>query len=389
MKPAAQEDAAGVLGDARRWLEQIVNELRENETGGPPGAIPADGPPTAIQRSGPLGEIALRLLDVEITLRSDLERRTPRSARLRAGQLLKPRLTSLRHHPAEPLTVPAHYLRTQPPQPAPSISIVTPSYNQGEFLERTIYSVLSQHYPNLEYVVQDGGSTDGTADVLERYAPSLTRVESTPDGGHADAVNRGFAGTSGEIMAFLNSDDLLLPGALAYVARYFARHPKVDALYSHRVLIDEYDGRIGAHIVPPHDDATLGLFDFVPQETLFWRRSAWEAAGGEMDTSFGFALDWDLLLRLRDSGARIVRVPRFLGAFRVQEQQKSQTALSSFQADANRLMERGSGRSMTLDEAHARARPYLRRHVAYHSAVRALERLPLPRSRVRTLPVEL
>jgi hypothetical protein len=373
MSPQEQHDGIRTLGDARRWLEQVTIQIEEGELEGQ-DAIP------------PLREIAQRLLDVELRLGPALERRTRRRLRPRFSQWSAPRLTSLHHHRPEPLTVPSHYLRTEPPHPAPTIALVTPSFQQGVFLERTIYSVISQHYPKLEYVIQDGGSTDATIEVLRRYEHSLDRWESTSDGGQADAVNSGFAGTSGEIMAFLNSDDLLLPGALAYVGSYFSKHPEVDALYSHRMLIDEHDGRIGAHVLPPHDNRTLGLFDFVPQETLFWRRRAWEAAGGEMDTSFGFALDWDLLLRLRDSGARIVRVPRFLAAFRVHAAQKSRLDRQTFQQDSERLMARSNARGMTLDEAFARAQPYLRRHVLYHTALRARERLPLPRSHVRTVP---
>jgi GT2 family glycosyltransferase len=376
MRAKEQADAAATLGDARRWLDEIAALLERGEL-------------TVERALPPFQEIAGRLLDVEITMRSDLERRTPRGLGLRVSQWSAPRLTSLRHHRAEPLTVPAHYLRTAPPDPAPRITMVTPTYQQGAFLERTIYSVVSQHYPNLEYVVQDGGSTDETADVLRRWEGAITRIASAADDGQADALNRGFADTTGEIMAFLNSDDLLLPGSLAHVARQFREHPDVDVIYGNRLIIDEFDGRIGAHVLPAHDDATLGLFDYVPQETLFWRRSAWEAAGGHMDTSFGFALDWDLLLRLRDSGARMVHLPRYLGAFRVHGEQKSQKALAAFQRDAERLLQRASGRGMTLDEAHARARPYLRRHVLHHTFARALERLPLPRSRVRTLPPAL
>ena len=154
--------------------------------------------------------------------------------------------------------MPARYLRTRHPKRAPTIAIVTPSYQQGRFLDRTIYSVISQKYPALEYVVHDGGSTDETLEVLHYFEPVLTRWTSESDEGEADAINRGFSNTTGEVMAWLNSDDLLLPGSLAYVARYFVRHPDVDVVYGHRVLIDEHDKRIGAWVLPRHDDAALG-----------------------------------------------------------------------------------------------------------------------------------
>jgi glycosyltransferase involved in cell wall biosynthesis len=287
----------------------------------------------------------------------------------------------------EPLRVPTHYLRTEPPPNPPTISIVTPAYEQGRYLERTLNSVINQSYPRLEYVVQDGGSSDETRAVLEHFDGSLSHWASEPDEGQADAINRGFAHTSGEIMAYLNSDDLLLPGSLAYVARYFAAHPNVDAVYGHRVLIDEHDGQIGAWVLPPHDDKTLTYADYVPQETLFWRRELWERAGGRIDPSFRFALDWDLLLRFRDAGARIVRLPRFLGAFRVHEEQKTGRQQELCEAETERLHQRVLGRGMGDEETYVRVVPYLRRHVMFHTIYRVQERLPLPRTHVRTVPL--
>src|SRR5207302_369335 len=139
----------------------------------------------------------------------------------------------------------------------------------------------------------------------------------------ANGLNVGFEHATGEIMAYLNSDDVLLPGALNYVANYFREHPEVDVVYGHRVVIDEYDQEIGRWVLPGHDDEVLSWADYVPQETLFWRRRIWEDAGGMIDESFRFAIDWDLLIRFRDAGARMARLPRFLGGFRVHPHQKT------------------------------------------------------------------
>jgi glycosyltransferase involved in cell wall biosynthesis len=241
----------------------------------------------------------------------------------RAGRWLVPhRLHSVQYEP-RPLRVPAPPRRRLSDTSLPSIAVVTPSYNQARFLDRTIRSVLDQHYAPLQYVVQDGGSDDGSVAVIERWAPRLTAWESVRDQGQADAVNRGFAKASGEIMAWLNSDDLLLPGSLQVVGEYFATHPAVDVVYGNRIVIDADDGDIGRWIVPGHVDELLSWADYVPQETLFWRRRIWEAAGGRVDVSFRYALDWDLLLRFRAAGARFVHLPRFLGAFRFHPGQKS------------------------------------------------------------------
>jgi glycosyltransferase involved in cell wall biosynthesis len=201
-----------------------------------------------------------------------------------------------------------------PLENAPKISIVTPSYQQGHFLEWTMRSVLEQGYPNLEYVVMDGGSKDGTREILARYKDLLTHCESVPDNGQADAVVRGFEHTTGEIMAYLNSDDLLAPGALDFAARYLNEHPEVDAIYSHRVFIDEENIVTRYWILPPHHSWMMERWDYIPQETCFWRRRIYEKVGG-IDRSFHFALDYDLFVRFMKHG-RMERVNRFLGAFR-------------------------------------------------------------------------
>lgn len=195
-----------------------------------------------------------------------------------------------------------------------TISIVTPSFNQGRFLEWTLRSVLLQDFAPLEYVVMDGGSSDQTGEILSRYRSRLTHVESAPDGGQADAVARGFAHTTGEIMAYLNSDDMLAPGALEFVSNFFEHHPRVDALYSHRVFVDEENVVNSYWILPPHSNWLMKRWDYIPQETCFWRRRIYDKAGG-IDASFEFALDYDLFARFMEHG-RLVRANRFLGAFR-------------------------------------------------------------------------
>jgi GT2 family glycosyltransferase len=255
------------------------------------------------------------------------------------------------YHAPRPLRVPDRYTRSPRLDSPPSISIVTPSFNQARFLPQTMSSVLDQGYAALEYVVQDGGSADGTGTVLERFRSRLHHAESRSDLGQAHAINLGFSRTSGELMAYLNSDDLLLPGSLDYVARYFAAHPKVDVVYGHRVLIDEQGREIGRWILPPHRDEHLYYADYVPQETLFWRRRIWQRAGGQVDQSFFFAIDWELLFRFIEAGARIVRLPRFLGAFRVHDAQKTTRQLAGIGAyEMDRLRHRHHGRGLSPEE---------------------------------------
>jgi hypothetical protein len=302
-------------------------------------------------------------------------RRSRREAYYRGRRSLRarlsPKLGVLDQYPPRPLSLPSAAAARPDLRVPPLITVVTPSFGQAAFLERTLRSVLDQDYPRLEYIVQDGGSRDGTIAILERYRDRLARCVSAPDRGQADAINRGFAGTTGEVMGYLNSDDLLLPGTLHAVAAAFERHPEVDVIYGHRVVIDEEDREIGRWVLPTHDDDVLSWADYVPQETLFWRRRIWERAGARMDESFRFALDWDLLLRFRDAGARFLRLPRFLGCFRVHAAQKTSAQMEAVGlAEMARLRERCHGRPVVSAEIHPHLRSYLGRHLVLHKLYR-------------------
>jgi glycosyltransferase involved in cell wall biosynthesis len=282
----------------------------------------------------------------------------------RLMQPLGLRLGTFRHHnpieprlPSQPTRALAH---------GPRVSIVTPSYNQVRFLEATILSVLNQCYPNIEYIVQDGGSTDGSVDTLHGYADRLRYWASEPDRGQAHAINLGFRHATGEIMAWLNSDDLLLPGAVDAVVRYFQSHPEVDVVYGHRVVVDEEGREVGRWILPGHSGAALLWRDFIPQETLFWRRRLWERVGSAVDESYSFAIDWDLVVRFHRAGARFARVPRFLGAFRTHEQQKSLAWVEDTgRVEFDRIRRRHIGRPLPSLVARLRSAAYLLRSIAY------------------------
>jgi hypothetical protein len=233
------------------------------------------------------------------------------------------------------------------------LSIVTPSFNHARYLPETMQSVLDQTGCDHEYVVQDGGSTDGSKDLIRRESARLRAWTSEGDAGQADAIVRGFAKTSGgpdDIMAWINSDDFYLPGALACVTAYFERNPDVDVIYGHRILVDENSREIARWFLPKHQPEVLRFYDFVPQETLFWRRRIWDKVGG-IDTSFQFAMDWDLLLRFQAAGAKIARIPYSLGCFRVHAAQKTTAQIHSIgQAEIDRLRQRTFGRCLTANE---------------------------------------
>ncbi len=280
------------------------------------------------------------------------------------GRRFSPRLGNLNQHDPVPLREIPPYSNSTRHSNLPTISIVTPSYHQGDFIERTLLSVLNQNYPKLEYYVQDGDSQDNTIATLKRYEDKLNGWVSKKDSGQSQAINLGFANTSGEIMAWLNSDDLLLPGTLAIVADYFHRHPEVDLVYGNRLLIDEMDMEIGRWILPGHDSDVLSWVDYIPQETMFWRRSLWNKIGGSIDESFKFAMDWDLLLRFREAGANIAHIPRFLGAFRIHEQQKTSAVINEIgQQEMNRIRERCLGKVPSRQEIRKKVMPFMFKHM--------------------------
>ena len=276
---------------------------------------------------------------------------------------LRPRLGRLRQYAPRPMTKVA--VPDFPASPAdPTIAVVTPSFGQGRFIERTILSVLGQNYPRLEYFVQDGGSSDETVGILQRHHASLSGWASERDSGQSQAINRGFARTRGEIMAWLNSDDLLLPGTLRVVGDFFRRHPDVDVVYGDRLLIDEEDREIGRWVMPGHDGAMLSWGDYIPQETMFWRRSVWDRAGARVDESLRFAMDWDLLLRFREAGARFAHLPRFLGAFRVHGSQKTSAEIDDVgNREMDLVRERALGHVPTRAERLRAVVPFLLRHM--------------------------
>ncbi len=277
---------------------------------------------------------------------------------------LRPRLWRLRQYEPRRLAIPSWYRPASDADTSLRITVATPSFDQGRFIARTVRSVLEQGYPRLEYFVQDAGSSDNTLEVLREFGDRIA-LRSEADGGQADAVNRALAHGTGDIMSYLNSDDILLPGTLHYVADFFARHPGVDVVYGHRIVIDEEDREIGRWILPPHSDLAISWVDWIPQETMFWRRALWEKVGG-VDTSFDFALDWDLIIRFREANARFARLPRFLAGFRVHGSQKTVQQIGSGDREMNRIRQRWLGYVPTKQEITNRLFLYYLKHLICH-----------------------
>lgn len=296
-------------------------------------------------------------------------------AQVRGRCGLSPRLGVLNQHSPRPLLMPPSR-RLPRPCMLPDVTLVTPSYRQGEFIERTIVSVLGQQYPKLQYVVQDGGSDDQTRHILSAYSGRLARCCSEADSGQSQAINRGFTDTSGEIMGWLNSDDMLMPGALRRVAATFHNNPDVDVVYGNRVIVDRHDRQVGRWILPGHDGEVLSWADFIPQESLFWRRRVWDRVGARIDETFRFAMDWDLLIRFRAVGARFLHVPHVLGAFRVHRGQKTDGTMEQIGLqEMSRIRYGIHGRVPSDLEVNQHLKSFMRRHVTAELRYGAVRRL--------------
>lgn len=228
----------------------------------------------------------------------------------------------------------------------PKVSIVTPSFNQAPFLEQTLRSVLEQDYPNLEYIVIDGGSTDGSCEIIQKYADRLAYWQSQPDQGQTDAINQGFAHATGEILAWLNSDDLLLPGAVSAAVRALEEHPEAAMVYGDALLINAQGETIGKFPAAQTDHRKLRRgYVHIPQQASFFRAELWRKVG-PLDVSFYFAMDYDLWVRLA-ALAPLVYVPQLWAAFRLHGEGKSIAADDRCWPEMLRVHYRDGGKALS------------------------------------------
>ncbi len=276
----------------------------------------------------------------------------------------RPPMWTFEQHAPRPLNLKTFKPVPAIPANAPRVAMVTPSYNHAQYLGATIDSIVGQDYPNIYYHVQDGASIDGTVDLLKNRGNSIS-WKSEPDTGQSNAINLGFAGVDCEIMAYLNSDDMLLPGTLAYVVNYFMSHPDVDIVYGNRVFIDREGLEVGRAVLPRHDGAALQYADYIPQETMFWRKRVWDRIG-PIDENFHFAMDWDFILRAQAAGFKFVRLPRFLSCFRIHDAQKTAATYAAGVREMGVLRRRVLGFDPTQMQIRRGIASYLLKQAAYH-----------------------
>jgi len=237
------------------------------------------------------------------------------------------------------------------------ISVVTPSFNQANFLPTTLTSVLAQNYPNLEYRVIDGGSTDGTVQILQDYSAKLALWCSEPDGGQYDAINKGFRSSTGDIMAWINSDDMYTPWAFRVANEIFSTLPDVEWLTTLCPIVWSATGAatycaqrggytrqsfLGGENIHHSGWYALGA---IQQESVFWRRSLWQKAGGYLDTAYPLAADFELWARFfQHADLYTVSVP--LGGFRYHGNQRSVMQAEQYRAEAQKVLAAYGGHPM-------------------------------------------
>ena len=250
----------------------------------------------------------------------------------------------------------------------PRITIITPSYNQGAYIEQTISSVLDQDYPDLEYIVMDGGSTDQTLELLRKYESRLIWV-SEPDRGQSHAINKGMARATGEVIGYLNSDDQLMPGALLKVGGFFQDHPEAFWITGKCRTVNDANQDIRKPItlyknfwLSTRSSAPLSVLNYIYQPATFWRKGAVEQVG-YFDESRYYAMDYDYWLRLRKH-FRLWFLDDNLACFRVHATSKGVTSAPAHFED-----------DLAVARAHITSRPLLKLHQIHNVLIVSVYRL--------------
>lgn len=223
----------------------------------------------------------------------------------------------------------------------PCISIVTPSYNQAPYLEQTIRSVIEQDYPHIEYIIMDGGSTDGSVEIIQKYADQLVYWESGRDAGQADALRKGFERASGEIFAYLNADDVYLPNIFPIVVDQFRNDVDLSLLHGDLEIVDP-----SGHVIGTKSGLDLDFWNWFPrlinpimQPSSFWRASVYEHVGG-IDPAYHVAMDYDLWTRIGLGGFKIEHIPIQFSQFRIHPESKTSQHTMMFAEERLKIVDR-------------------------------------------------
>lgn len=218
------------------------------------------------------------------------------------------------------------------------ISVITPSFNQGQFLEETLLSVINQKYSNLEYIVIDGGSTDNSVEIIKKYEQHLANWVSEKDSGQSEAINKGFKRSTGDIVCWINSDDILMPDSLNKVAKYFSENRNVDFLNGYTLVIDENSNILYNYFILKQKNwyAKKGIY-YMSQPSMFWRKSVFDKIG-YLKEDFHAMMDKEFLIRILENNLKVGHMGKILAAFRVHGTSKTSVNGEIWSRDASELI---------------------------------------------------
>lgn len=237
------------------------------------------------------------------------------------------------------------------PGSTPLVSVIIPSYNQARYLDGAIRSVLRQSYPALEVIVIDGASSDASVDVIKAHDERLAYWVSEPDLGQADAINKGLSRARGDVLGWLNSDDMLLPGAIRTIVDSL-KSGRRSIVCGLRVAVDRNGAILWRDVHPQPTVRSLRRNCYINQETVYWNREVYEAVG-PLDTHYRYALDYDYWQRILDAGYRFSLIPRFVGAFRIHDESKGATQAHVREQELREIYRQYLGVSVTEEDAWA------------------------------------
>jgi glycosyltransferase involved in cell wall biosynthesis len=256
------------------------------------------------------------------------------------------------------------------PESLPKISVITPSYNQGAYIEQTILSVIFQGYDNLEYIVLDGGSSDESVEVIKKYEKYINYWHSKKDNGQAAAINEGFGMATGEILCWLNSDDVLLPGTLLKIGRMFAsiKEPALifgNCLHFHQTRFNKVRG---SDVVKWQKSFKLSLCDYIIQPSAFWNRDAWQITG-RLNEDLCYTMDWDWFIRAERAGVKFIPINEYLSLFRLLDVHKTSIKGRNNPRHTEMAKIYGIYNNKNVEKAFSKLKKYANRSKFFHNVV--------------------